>query len=108
MLESKLEQAVAQISDDLGILTLKLNVRGRRGWPDRMFLYKGYVIFIELKPPGERLALIQEWVHEQLRKQRFTVLVATDANVVRAFLKEWKYACDRKQLEAVGGFAHHD
>lgn len=107
-LESKLEQAASLAAVDLGILTLKLNVVGRRGWPDRIFLYKGNALFIELKRPGEKPTPIQEWVHEQLRKQGFTVMVMTEAPVVRTFLKEWKHVCDRRQLEAAGGYSHHD
>lgn len=45
------------------------------GWPDYMFLYKGKVLFIEFKYPGEKLRPLQEYVVGLIRKQGFEVVV---------------------------------
>ena len=74
-LESNLEQKVVEYSNERGVLSLKLNVLGRVGWPDRLFLYKGRVLFIEFKRQGEKPRKLQEYVHNQLRNQGFCVVV---------------------------------
>jgi Holliday junction resolvase-like predicted endonuclease len=59
MLESRIESQVVVWAQARGWVTLKLNVRGRRGWPDRIFIRKGKVIFIEFKAPGGRPTKLQ-------------------------------------------------
>ncbi len=57
-------------------MSLHLNVLGRIGWPDRIFLYPmGRVVFIEFKLPGEKPRKVQEYVIGRLRAFGFTVAV---------------------------------
>jgi len=74
-LESAVEGETSDYAKYVGCLTLKLNVSGQVGWPDRLYLYKGRVLFIEFKRQGEKPRKIQEYRHEQIRKQYFDVTV---------------------------------
>jgi hypothetical protein len=76
-LESDVEDKVVAAANRMGILHAKLNLSGRRGWPDRVFLFPGrHALFIEFKRPGKKTVdKLQEYIHGQLRKLGFTVLV---------------------------------
>ena len=68
-LEAPIEKRVAEDARTLlGVPSLKLNVRGRRAWPDRLFILPaGRVKFVEFKVPGELPGELQEHVHTILR-----------------------------------------
>ena len=74
-LESKTESDAVDYAVSLGCLTLKLNVLGRKGWPDRLFVYRGSLIFIEFKREGKDPRKLQEYVHEKIREHGFEVYV---------------------------------
>jgi hypothetical protein len=76
--EKAVEYAVSRFAREQGCLVLKLNVLGQVGWPDRMYLYRGNILFIEFKRPGERVRAIQEHIHERIRQHGFPVLVIDD------------------------------
>jgi hypothetical protein len=70
-----------------GIETLKLNVVGNRGWPDRLILLQGgKPLLAELKRPGESLRPLQEHVHARLRGLGYEIAVAYDNEGVDALL----------------------
>lgn len=52
LLERKLEERVCAWAKEQGILAFKFEVSGQRGWPDRIFIYKGRCAFIEFKAKG--------------------------------------------------------
>jgi hypothetical protein len=82
--EVDIELAVCRYAEAFGAVALKLNVQGRRGWPDRMILFpKGQLLFIEFKRPGEKPAPIQKEVHAQLRRFGFDIAVidSTDKGI---------------------------
>ena len=67
ILERKLETYFSAACKKRGLLTLKLNVRFARGWPDRIVPLKGGgVWWVELKRPGGKLSALQEKVHKDL------------------------------------------
>ncbi len=64
------------IKNDILIDVIKLNITGRKGWPDRMILVDGgFTIFVEFKRPGEEPRKLQHHVHARLRKMGFIILV---------------------------------
>jgi Holliday junction resolvase-like predicted endonuclease len=75
LLERVVETKVTEYAQQKGCKALKLNIQGRRGWPDRLYLYKGQVLFIEFKRLGENARKLQEYIHAQLRNDGFTVAV---------------------------------
>ena len=50
--ERSLEDRVCDWAKSRGILAFKFEVSGQRGWPDRIFIYKGRCAFIEFKAKG--------------------------------------------------------
>lgn len=52
-LESSVERAVCAYAKKKGVRNKKLGGWGERGWPDRMFLYRGRVVFVEFKAEGK-------------------------------------------------------
>ena len=71
VLESQVERAfVRQVKRlGLGIKTLKLNLQGTVGWPDRLLICPGGVtLFVEFKRPGNDLKPMQEHRADQLRE----------------------------------------
>lgn len=79
VLEKTIEKAVRKYAESGGCITFKMNGAGHRGWPDRMFLYEGQVLFIEFKRQGKTTTPLQAHIHDQLRKQGFDVFVVDDA-----------------------------
>lgn len=73
VLERTTETKVSEYAEAKGCLALKLNVMGRRGWPDRLYIYKGQVLFIEFKRLGEQPRKLQEYIHANIRKHGFDV-----------------------------------
>ena len=71
ILESILEARTCHYAITRGVLVLKLNVIGRRGWPDRLLIHKGRVALVEFKRPGGRPRIQQIMVHERLAEHGF-------------------------------------
>jgi hypothetical protein len=69
ILERDLESYFSRQCKSKGLMTLKLNVRFSRGWPDRIVVLKGgKVVWVELKRPGAKLSPLQTKVHLELNK----------------------------------------
>lgn len=76
ILERDLEAYFTKQCKKHGIMSLKLNVRFSRGWPDRIVpLENGEVLWVELKRPGGTVSPMQEKVHEQLQMRGHKVFV---------------------------------
>ena len=85
--ESSIESKCRETCNALRIIFRKLNFG--EGWPDRMLLYRGHVLFIEFKAPGEKPTKLQEWMHEKLRAQGFRVEVVDDTVKGRKLIQDW-------------------
>lgn len=91
--ESVIEADVSRYAVSKGVLTLKLNVSGRRGWPDRIYLFNGRVMFIEFKRQGEQPRKLQEYVHGQLRQHGFGVFVVDNLQQGRDCIDNLTQVC---------------
>lgn len=74
-LEREIETQFYEYCKARNILCIKLNLRGRVGWPDRLLIWKGHVEFVELKRRGEEPDLIQALIHGLLAKHLMRVHV---------------------------------
>jgi len=88
LLESKIEKDVVKWAETVNILVVKMNLLGRRGWPDRLFvLPNGGILWVEFKRPGKTPEDLQDYVHRKLREHRQDVYVATRAFDTISYIK---------------------
>jgi len=92
--ESEIQEKVTLYATSIGLIPVRINVTGRKGWPDYLYGYRGKVLFIEYKRPGEKPEPLQEYVHSQLREQWFPVLVVDNVERGKEILKHWKESVD--------------
>lgn len=88
-LERKIENNVSGYAKGKGCLSLKLNVIGQIGWPDRLYLFRGRVLFIEFKGPGESPRAMQLWVINKIREHGFQVEVVDSVEVGRSLIDKF-------------------
>jgi predicted methyltransferase MtxX (methanogen marker protein 4) len=69
-----------------GMLIRKMNGLGVMGWPDRMFMYNGNVMFIEFKRPGGKVTEVQQKMHERIMSAGFRVWVVDDKQVGKSLI----------------------
>ena len=63
MLERDVEKEIRIYAEGRGMIAIKLSGPGNRGKPDRLFFYKGRVLIMEVKKPGEKpTKLQQQWL----------------------------------------------
>lgn len=81
-LESSIERAVCERAfKRLGLVSIKLNGPGWRGWPDRLFvLENGRTMFIEFKAKGKKPTELQKVRHQLLRNFGHQVEVCDDVD----------------------------
>lgn len=69
--ESKIENDIQAWCKAHGVLCVKFTPMGEAGWPDRMFGYKGRVLWIELKATGKKARPLQQARLNQLKSYGF-------------------------------------
>lgn len=65
--EVEIERPACDYAESRGWWTCKFVAPGLRGVPDRLFIRKGQVVFIEFKAPGEVPTAQQHKRHRELR-----------------------------------------
>lgn len=85
MQETTIESIVVEYAEKRGVLVRKVAYLGRRGAPDRIFMFAGIVAFVEFKRPGRKPDRLQS--KEIERMQRRGVVVAVIDDIARG--KEW-------------------
>jgi len=89
MKESKIEAKLVRMVRARGGLCYKFVSPGNPGVPDRLVVLPGgRVVFVELKTEVGRLASIQKWQLEQLRKRGVEVRVLKGLDEVERFVEE--------------------
>jgi hypothetical protein len=67
MTEAQLERKVVEFCREYKLLTYKFSSPAHRGVPDRIILYRGRALFLELKRPGKKPTKLQERELGELR-----------------------------------------
>lgn len=89
MKESTIEARLVREVKKRGGLCYKFTSPGSPGVPDRIVVLPGGVtVYVELKTEIGRLANIQKWQIDELRKRGATVRVLKGMDQVLAFLEE--------------------
>lgn len=87
--ERDLESTIPDLARQYDYLVLKLNVKGRKGWPDRLLIGRNAaVFFVELKSKDEQPEPIQMYIHKLLRERGMKVFVVDDYDKLVTILKE--------------------
>jgi hypothetical protein len=89
VLEKTVEATFTDAVRVRGGACLKLSVLGRRGYPDRLVLYRGRAWFVELKRPGEEPRPDQERAHRKLARWGFPVTVVDRREQVEPLVSAW-------------------
>lgn len=89
MLESKLERYLTKKVKSKGGLSFKWTSPGVRGVPDRIIIFGGEVIFVELKTETGRLSKLQEYMVKTLQQNGCQVRVLYGRKEVDEFLEDY-------------------
>lgn len=89
-LEKDIEAPSRKWLEEQGLLVLKLNVMGQRGWPDILIVGTSKVIFIEFKRPSKKPEprLLQRIIHKSLKRLKQRVYVFTTIEEVKKTIKK--------------------
>jgi|SRR5579859_3172038 len=72
--EDRIERAVCRHADALGLTHIKLNVWGRRGYPDRLFFIAGgRPLLIEFKEANYKPRRLQQYTINKLLRLKYDV-----------------------------------
>ena len=95
-LEKDIERKVVLWAKNNNFITYKLHGNNQWGIPDRLFGYKGNIIFIEFKRPvtGGVLSFSQKTQQRKLESNGFHAKVFNDYDNCVNALKEWKRIID--------------
>ena len=81
MLEKQIEAKVCDYAKELGLGVYKFTSPARAAVPDRMFIYKGRVFFIEFKRGGQKPTPAQEREHNRMRQHQINVFVVDNVEM---------------------------
>ena len=89
MRESSIESKLVRMVRERGGQCFKFVSPGNPGVPDRIVITPaGRTVYVELKTEAGRLAAIQKWQHEELRKRGADVRTLKGLEQVKAFVEE--------------------
>ena len=89
MRESTIEARLVRMVRAKGGLCYKFVSPGNPGVPDRIVITPGgRTIYVELKTEVGRLAKVQKWQHEELRKRGAEVRTLKGVDQVNEFVRE--------------------
>lgn len=89
MKESSIEAKLVRMVRAKGGLCYKFVSPGNPGVPDRIVITPaGRTIYVELKTEVGRLAAVQKWQQEEMRKRGVEVCTLKGLDQVRAFIEE--------------------
>lgn len=85
--ESDIQGDVVAYARSLRIIARKLNFG--EGWPDYVFLFKGRVLFIEFKRPGESPTHLQNQMRSILKAEGFRVEVVDSIQIGTQLIRDF-------------------
>ena len=89
MRESRIESRLVRMVRDRGGLCYKFVSPGNPGVPDRIVITPaGRTVYVELKTEVGRLAAIQKWQQDEMRKRGADVRTLKGLDQVKAFVEE--------------------
>lgn len=86
--EKRIEQYFCEQVKQIGGYAMKITSPGLAGVPDRLVLFNGVAVFVELKAPTEEPKKRQKAVHRKLERLGFPVRIINSREQVDEFMKE--------------------
>lgn len=87
--EKFIERELVSKLKKVGVESIKFEVLGKRGMPDRIILIPGgRVVFAEVKSPGEKLRPLQEKRKRELENLGFKVYVIDSKTEIDELVKQ--------------------
>ena len=102
-LERNLERKCVEFAKGRGWLAYKLEVAGERGWPDRVFLFKGLSLYIEFKIPGKKPQPLQAKRLRDLTDNGFHADCITDFDAFKKMVIMAEGVAEMKNAYINGG-----
>jgi len=87
ILERDLEKHFTKECKRLNLMTLKLRIMGRRGWPDRLVVSAGKAFLSELKTLTGSLSPLQKRIFPQLQARGMNVQVLRTKSEITTYLE---------------------
>ena len=78
MSESTFQRKLIKRYEDQGWHVIKIIQANRAGYPDLLCLRPNEVLFVEVKASKGKLSMVQQYRHDELRRQGFTVEIAVE------------------------------
>lgn len=100
-LERHVEADFKEYCKELGIVCKKLKLAGESSWPDRTLLYRGHVMFLELKRSGEKPEPLQLHTLNLLTKMGFEARWSSDLEHMKLIVLAWKQHVDKIKFGAI-------
>jgi hypothetical protein len=87
-----------------GIIPIKLNLQGNRGWPDRLYIYpEGFTLWVEYKRKGKEAEPLQKYRITQLRKKGHHAFVVDSSADAVTLLEAASVYVSSSQVRCVAG-----
>lgn len=90
ILEKDLERKFVNAIKKIGGLTYKFVSPGNAGVPDRIVIYKGDVVFVELKRPGEEPRPLQKAVFDQMSANGAYIYIIDSEEDIKVFVEQYE------------------
>ncbi len=74
-----------------GCMCIKMNIRGRRAYPDRLTIYPKGSFFIEFKKTDTDLERLQSHIHKELRSLGYNVYTAHSFEEAKKIYNKQRY-----------------
>ncbi len=91
MIESKVERTIVKYAKSKGWLVFKFVSPANKGVPDRIFIKRGYIVFIEFKKPGEDLNDLQFYIYQQLKINCCDIFVVDNISEGKKIIDSYKF-----------------
>ena len=94
VLECDVERQFLEYCKELEIKCPKLKLASESSWPDRTLLYRGQVMFLELKKPGEKPTPLQQYTLDNLTAAGFYARWSDNLIQMKLLVLDWRRHVD--------------
>ena len=96
LLERKVEEKFLAYCLSIGVQCKKLKLASEASWPDRTLMYRGRVMFIELKRKGEKPTPLQLYTIDKLERDGFTAGWSDTLEYMISAVTQWRDSVDKE------------